>query len=281
MSREPRPLPVPVPRRARRALPRLAGTALLAGAMVAAGATVAVAAPATAAPGVSRTTATGSAVVPAAAPGGSRTTPGPCGYTATPDDPAVRPVPLPPDPRRTPDKGQVRVTLDTNHGPIGLTLDRAAAPCTVQSFLHLTRHRFYDRTPCHRLTAYPTLSVLQCGDPSGTGSGGPGYRYRDELPTDLPPAPTDPTGERRVYARGTLAMANAGPDTNGSQFFLVYADSALRPSYTVFGSVDAAGLATLDRIAAGGVAPTEEDPAPVDGAPALPVEIRKAVRHHH
>jgi peptidyl-prolyl cis-trans isomerase B (cyclophilin B) len=185
-------------------------------------------------------------------------------------------VPLPPDPRRTPDRGTVRVTLRTNQGPIGLTLDREQAPCTVQSFLHLVRKRFYDRTPCHRLTAYPTLTVLQCGDPSGTGEGGPGYRYRDELPTDLPPAPTDPTGVRRLYARGTLAMANAGPDTNGSQFFLVQADSALRPNYTVFGQVDAAGLATLDRISAGGIAPTPEDPAPVDGAPAVPVEICRA-----
>ncbi|WP_435872572.1 peptidylprolyl isomerase [Micromonospora globbae] len=271
MSCEPRPQPVPAPRRPGRTLPRLAGTALLTGVLVASGGAVAAAAPAT---------TSVSATAPASA-GGPRTTPGPCGYTATPEDPAVRPVPLPPDPRRTPDKGRVRVTLRTNHGPIGLTLDRSAAPCTVQSFLHLARHRFYDRTSCHRLTAYPTLSVLQCGDPSGTGSGGPGYRYRDELPTDLPPAPTDPTGERRLYARGTLAMANAGPDTNGSQFFLVYADSALRPNYTVFGSVDAAGLATLDRIAAGGVAPTEEDPAPVDGAPALPVHIRSVVRHHH
>jgi peptidyl-prolyl cis-trans isomerase B (cyclophilin B) len=151
----------------------------------------------------------------------------------------------------------------------------------VQSFLHLVRHRFYNRTICHRLTAYPTLSVLQCGDPSGTGSGGPGYRYRDELPTDLPPAPTDPTGVRRLYARGTLAMANAGPDTNGSQFFLVYADSALRPNYTIFGTVTPRGLATLDRIAAGGVAPTPEDPAPVDGPPALPTSIRKAQQLRH
>ncbi|MFC0099834.1 peptidylprolyl isomerase [Micromonospora marina] len=205
-------------------------------------------------------------------------TKGPCAYTPTPDEPAARPVPLPPDPQRTPDRGTVRVTLRTNQGPIGLTLDREQAPCTVQSFLHLVRERFYDRTPCHRLTAYPTLTVLQCGDPSGTGSGGPGYRYRDELPTDLPPAPTDPTGVRRLYARGTLAMANAGPDTNGSQFFLVQADSALRPNYTVFGQVDAAGLATLDRISAAGIAPTAEDPAPVDGAPAVPVEICRAKR---
>jgi peptidyl-prolyl cis-trans isomerase B (cyclophilin B) len=208
-----------------------------------------------------------------------RVTPGPCQYTETPDEPAARPVSLPRDPRHTPSRGHVLVVLRTNHGRIPLVLDRAQAPCTVQSFLHLTRHRFYDRTSCHRLTAYPTLSVLQCGDPSGTGSGGPGYRYRDELPTDLPPAPTDPTGVRRLYARGTLAMANAGPDTNGSQFFLVYADSALRPNYTIFGRVTAEGLATLDRIAAAGIAPTPDDPAPVDGAPAAPVNIRRAVAY--
>jgi len=198
---------------------------------------------------------------------------GPCQYTSTPDDPAVRPVNLPPDPRHTPDKGKVLVLLITNRGVIDLTLDRAKAPCTVQSFLHLARHDFYDRTICHRLTAYPTLKVLQCGDPSGTGEGGPGYRYHDELPTDLPPWPDDPTGERKIYARGTLAMANAGPDTNGSQFFLVQTDSRLRPNFNIFGSVGTTGLATLDRIAAGGIAPTPEDPAPIDGAPAQPVRI--------
>ncbi len=221
-------------------------------------------------------------VAPAAAHGTDPTAPtkGPCAYTPTPDDPAVRPVPLPRDPRHTPDRGTVDVLLRTNLGPIPLELDRAQAPCTVQSFVHLVRHRFYDRTVCHRLTAYPTLQVLQCGDPSGTGEGGPGYRYGDELPTDLPPAPTDPTGERKVYARGVLAMANAGPDTNGSQFFLVYGDSALRPNYTIFGSVEGAGLRTLDRVAAGGVTPTPEDPAPLDGPPARRTEIRKATVRH-
>jgi peptidyl-prolyl cis-trans isomerase B (cyclophilin B) len=205
-------------------------------------------------------------------------TPGPCQYTPTPDDPAVRPISLPPDPSATPSHGKVLVLIVTNKGVIDLTLDRAQAPCTVQSFLHLVRHDFYDRTICHRLTAYPTLKVLQCGDPSGTGEGGPGYRYKDELPTNLQPWPDDPTGERKIYPRGTLAMANAGPDTNGSQFFLVQTDSRLRPNFSIFGSVGRTGLATLDRIAAGGIAPTPEDPAPIDGAPARPVHIFVAQR---
>ena len=205
-------------------------------------------------------------------------TSGPCAYTPTPADPAVRTVSLPPDPKHTPDRGLVLVTLVTNRGLIPMILNRAQAPCTVQSFVHLLRSRFYDDTICHRLTTYPTLSVLQCGDPSGTGEGGPGYRYGDELPTNLPPAPTDPTGARRVYARGTLAMANAGPDTNGSQFFLVYKDSALRPNYSIYGTILPTGLRTLDRIAAGGVAPTPDDPAPVDGAPALTTRIYLGLR---
>jgi peptidyl-prolyl cis-trans isomerase B (cyclophilin B) len=198
---------------------------------------------------------------------------GACQYTSTPDDPAVRQIRLPPDPRHTPDNGEVLVVLNTSQGIIDLTLDKAKAPCTVQSFVHLVRNGFYDDTTCHRVTAYPTLKVLQCGDPSGTGAGGPGYLFKDELPTDLPPSPNDPTGQRKIYSRGTLAMANAGPNTNGSQFFMVQTDSQLRPAYTIFGSVGPTGLATLDRIAANGIAPTPEDPAPLDGAPAQPVQI--------
>jgi peptidyl-prolyl cis-trans isomerase B (cyclophilin B) len=199
-------------------------------------------------------------------------TKGACAYTPTPDDPAVRPVSLPQDPKHTPDHGQVPVTFVTNQGLIPMLVDRAEAPCTVQSFLHLLHAKFYDDTICHRLTTYPTLSVLQCGDPSGTGEGGPGYSFKDELPTNLPDWPGDTTGTRKVYARGVLAMANAGPDTNGSQFFLVYKDSRLRPDYTIFGTVLPEGLATLDRIAAAGVA--ADDPgAPLDGAPALTTHI--------
>ncbi len=208
-----------------------------------------------------------------AAPAAVKTTSGPCGYTATPDDPSPRPVSLPPDPAKTPSKGIVKVILATNQGPMLLSLDRAKAPCTVQSFLHLAKSRFYDFTTCHRLTLYDTLKVLQCGDPSGTGERGPGYSYKDELPTDLPNWPGDDTGTRKVYARGTLAMANAGPNTNGSQFFLVFGDSRLRPDYTVFGSVDRLGLKALDRVAAAGIVPTAEDPAPVDGAPKKKTDI--------
>ncbi len=218
----------------------------------------------------------------ALAPAAGATTPatgptqGPCQYTPTPDDPAVRPVSLPPDPQHTPDHGKVVVTFLTNRGPIPMQLNRAEAPCTVQSFLHLLESGFYDDTICHRLTTYPTLSVLQCGDPSGTGEGGPGYQFRDELPTNLPTWPGDPAGSPgRVYARGTLAMANAGPDTNGSQFFLVYKDSKLRPNYTIFGRILPVGLRTLDLIAAGGVDPNDPG-APLDGPPALGTHISVA-----
>ena len=210
------------------------------------------------------------------------TTNGPCQYTETPDEPAARPVPLPPDPHRTPSHGTVKVDVKSSEGQLPLTLDREIAPCTVQSFVHLAKHRFYDRTSCHRLTLYPTLQVLQCGDPTFTGEGGPGYKYKDELPVGLEPAPTDPTGARKIYPRGTLAMANAGPDTNGSQFFLVFGPAYLRPDYTIFGTVSERGLAALDRIAAGGVQPTAEDPAPVDGPPVIPADLFKVkVRHGH
>lgn len=167
---------------------------------------------------------------------GEQGDPSECEYVANGE--AARPVELPPmtDVVHT---GSVEYTLTTNEGPIVITMDRAAAPCTINSFVSLVKQGFYDDTKCHRL-ADSGLSMLQCGDPTGTGSGGPGYTFADEVSPDA------------SYPAGTVAMANAGEDTNGSQFFLVYRDSALDPNYTVFGHIDAAGLNVLEKIATEG-----------------------------
>jgi serine/threonine protein kinase len=165
----------------------------------------------------------------------------------------------------------IGLDLATNRGKIGLKLANNESPCTVRSFISLAQQKFFDGTQCHRLTTSPGLSVLQCGDPTGDGTGGPGYQFADEYPADQYP-PGDPALKRPViYPRGTLAMANAGPNTNGSQFFLVYRDSQLPPAYTVFGTIDATGLATLDKIARGGVAGGGED-----GPPGTQVTITSA-----
>ncbi len=170
---------------------------------------------------------------------------------------AAKPAAAPPT-ADVANKGTVAAILRTGAGAIPITLDRAAAPCTVNNFVSLARQGYFDASPCHRLTTGEGLKVLQCGDPSGTGSGGPGYRFADETQPGL------------TYPRGTLAMANSGKDTNGSQFFLVYADSQLSPDYTVFGSISPEGLAVLDTIAAGGLT---NERKPGDGAPAKPVVI--------
>ncbi|HVL84774.1 MAG TPA: peptidylprolyl isomerase [Pseudonocardia sp.] len=169
-------------------------------------------------------------------------------------------------------EGTVTVTLRTGAGEIPLTLDRAAAPCTVNSFVSLTEQGYFDGTPCHRLTTGEGLKVLQCGDPSGAGTGGPGYTIPDEPPTDLPPAEGQPGAV--TYGRGLVAMAKtAAPNSGGSQFFLVYGDSTLPPEYTVFGRIGEPGLGVLDQVAAAGLA---EGGRPGDGAPAAPVTIEAA-----
>ncbi|QLL10161.1 protein kinase [Mycobacterium vicinigordonae] len=166
------------------------------------------------------------------------------------------------------DPAQVSVSMVTNQGNIGLMLANNESPCTVNSFISLATQGYFKDTKCHRLTTAKALSVLQCGHPAGNGTGGPGYQFGNEYPTDQYPAQDPKLQQPVVYPRGTLAMANAGPDTNGSQFFLVYRDSALPPNYTVFGTVQADGLATLDRIAAAGVVGGGQD-----GSPATDVVI--------
>jgi peptidyl-prolyl cis-trans isomerase B (cyclophilin B) len=158
--------------------------------------------------------------------------------------------------------GTSKVSLNTSIGDLQLTLDSSVAPCTVKSFLSLVGQKFYDNTKCHRLTVGEGLQVLQCGDPTGTGGGGPGYSFADEVYPTL------------KYGRGVLAMANSGPNTNGSQFFIVYGDaSGLTPQYTAFGTIDEAGLKQIDKVAQAGVTPQN---GPQDGTPITPVEIKTA-----
>jgi peptidyl-prolyl cis-trans isomerase B (cyclophilin B) len=145
-------------------------------------------------------------------------------------------------------------TIVTNCGTITVALDGKAAPHTVNSFVFLAGKHYFDNTKCHRLTT-SGIFVLQCGDPTATGSGGPGYEFRDE---NLNGA---------SYPAGTVAMANAGPGTNGSQFFFVYADTQLPPNYTPFGRITS-GLDILKAIAAKGSTPEG------DGAPNQPVVIQ-------
>ena len=157
--------------------------------------------------------------------------------------------------------GTVPVTMQTSAGAIGLTLDRALAPCTVSSFISLAQQGFYANSPCHRLVTNPGLQVLQCGDPTGSGAGGPGYTIPDEVFPQL------------TYGRGLVAMANTGqPDSGGSQFFLIYGQTQLPPQYTVFASISPTGLEVLDQIAKAGDDGSLE-PSPGGGKPNQPVTI--------
>jgi peptidyl-prolyl cis-trans isomerase B (cyclophilin B) len=197
---------------------------------------------------------------------------GPCVYTKS-GTPA-RPVNGLPSAQGPAQKGPVPIALTTNRGEIDLTLDGAKAPCTTNSFTFLAAQKYFDNTPCHRLTT-SGIYVLQCGDPSGTGTGGPGYQFKDENleAFDSPScsaAKSLATQCQVVYPRGTVAMANSGPGSNGSQFFLVYKDSPLAPSYTPFGRITK-GLDLLDKVAKAGAIPVG------DGKPKLPVTIRSVV----
>lgn len=206
--------------------------------------------------GGSSTSAAGPSTGPGAERAGQTTTAGPCTYTYDAQGSSGVAVDAPSG--DLPADGTVAETMTTSAGAIGLTLNRTGtAACATASFVSLAEQGFFDDTVCHRLTTSPGLQVLQCGDPSGQGTGGPGYSF-----------PTAVTGTE-TYPRGVVAMANSGQGTDGSQFFLVYGDSLEgNPNYTVFGTIDEAGLAVLDQIAAGGVADGS-----TDGAPATPVTI--------
>jgi peptidyl-prolyl cis-trans isomerase B (cyclophilin B) len=184
--------------------------------------------------------------------------------TYLPDDsgnPNLKDVGTPPTPEATPTQGTSTLLMSTDQGDLTLTLDRTKAPCAAASFTYLASQKFFDGSPCHREVNQPSFGVLQCGDPTGSGSGGPSYKFAQEIP------------EGTTYPRGTIAMANTGqPNSTGSQFFLCFTDTQLSPDYTPVGTVDEAGLAVLDTVAAAGNDGSFEAQAG-GGAPNLPVTI--------
>ncbi len=175
-----------------------------------------------------------------------------CVYTAKP--PAARKVGLPPV---KPDfKATYQATINTNRGAIVIDLLNSKATCTVNSFVYLASKGYFNNTHCHRLTT-SSIYVLQCGDPTGTGQGGPGYEFADE----------NLAGAK--YTAATVAMANAGPGTNGSQFFLVYKNTTLSPAYTPFGEI-VGGLNIIQQVAKAG---SDNANGSGDGHPKEKVEI--------
>ncbi|GAA2593276.1 peptidylprolyl isomerase [Streptomyces axinellae] len=165
-----------------------------------------------------------------------------------------------------------RMDLDTTCGRIGISMDAGKAPHTVNSFAFLAGQKFFDHTPCHRLAEDTKIHILQCGDPQGTGQGGPGYTIPDE---NL----KDPRIRGEKYPAGTVAMANQydaksgkGRDSGGSQFFLVFEDSELPPDYTPFGKITE-GMGVLKKIAKAGSTP---DPRTRNTPPNATVMIDKA-----
>jgi peptidyl-prolyl cis-trans isomerase B (cyclophilin B) len=220
--------------------------------------------------------ATPSVSTPSASP-----TPSP---TPTPTPPATEPAtscdyvpsgtparPIGGLPPATPDsKATYTATIKTNRGDIVIDLLNSKATCTVNSFVFLASKNYFSTTHCHRLTT-SGIYVLQCGDPTGTGAGGPGYEFANE---NLATAKT-PTGTV-TYTPGTVAMANAGPGTNGSQFFLVYKNSPLQPAYTPFGTI-VSGLNILQDVAKAGVAAVGTASPASDGPPKDEVIIESVI----
>jgi peptidyl-prolyl cis-trans isomerase B (cyclophilin B) len=211
--------------------------------------------------------ASGSSSHPAAAPSPSPT---PCSWSVVPPGARgkeMRDVGTPPA-TGEPRTGTARMTITTNRGVIKVDVDRAKAPCAAASFTFLAGLHFFDNTPCHRLVD-AALHALHCGDPTGTGWGGPTYRYLDEnLPVDRRPA----------YPKGTMALANGGENTNQSQFYLIFADSDLPAQVPVVGQVTEGIEIVVELAKAGhdGAFETNSDgsPGPGGGHPKQPLTIQ-------
>jgi peptidyl-prolyl cis-trans isomerase B (cyclophilin B) len=161
------------------------------------------------------------------------------------------------------ESNKATISFTTNQGEIVIETTPSLAPLTVNAIAALAQKNYFDNTICHRLTT-EGIFVLQCGDPTGTGTGGPGFNIPDE---NLPEA------VENNYPAGTVAMANAGPGTSGSQFFLVYQDTTLGPDYTIWGSITS-GLDILKTIASAGVVGGGADGAPVTGVTIESTKVR-------
>lgn len=172
--------------------------------------------------------------------------------TPTPETKTLSQPDMQIDPQKT-----YLVTLKTDQGDIIITLDPQNTPITVNNFVYLAKNNFYNNTIFHR-----TLGgfMIQGGDPTGTGTGGPGYKFADE----------PFTGE---YTRGTIAMANSGPNTNGSQFFIMHQDYNLPKNYVIFGQVTQ-GIEVVDTIA---TAPTQPNSTGENSTPVNPVTITQVL----
>ncbi|OBH47789.1 protein kinase domain-containing protein [Mycobacterium mantenii] len=190
-----------------------------------------------------------------------------CQYRSVPD-PAARSVNPPPAGRVSTIPPQIGAVISTNLGDIAIQLANSESPCAVNSFVSLARQQFFDNTQCARLINSQDGGSLLCGGPDVDGSGGPGYEFADEYPADQY-KPDDPALRATVvYPRGTIVMATEGANTNGSQFALIFKDSEMEPQSTVLGTIDQAGLETLDKIARAGIAGNRQS-----GAPTNPVKV--------
>jgi peptidyl-prolyl cis-trans isomerase B (cyclophilin B) len=206
--------------------------------------------------GGSSTSASPTASASATAAAGT-TKVGSCVYTKDTTGNVVKGATIPPS-AATVSTEPATMTINTSYGTMVATLDPQKAPCTVHALYQLAQSKYFDKTTCHRETYGPEagIYVLQCGDPTASGSGTPGFKYKNENTTGV------------NYNRGVLAMANSGADTNGSQFFINYANpteegaQALTGNYTVFGQITQ-GLDVLDKITSPGVVEGGSDGAPV------------------
>jgi peptidyl-prolyl cis-trans isomerase B (cyclophilin B) len=224
-------------------------------------------------PSAAATPTTSDSATDSASPSASSSAPaepltsGPCGYTQT-ATPATKDVGIPPDPTPTPTTNR-DVTIASNQGNLTLSLDASISPCHTQAISYLVGKGFYDGTSCFRLVTQG-IFVLQCGDPANDGSGGPGFTIKDEN--------LDKVDYSVV---GTVAMANAGPDTDGSQFFIIYKNSAendtaqtgLGKNYTEIGHITV-GMDIVQKIVAGGETDASTS-SPGDGKPKIALTFTK------